>query len=138
MFHSMASANLNQVENFITKNWPHFSLKKTNQKCCCIVAWSRLTLWFKLNFCYLKMKSVLNILGYFLELFERFSWGLKPLKNLQTCIRICPKLMSTDFIFIQQEIFVNNQNCQAGFRPLCNKILLSNFTALTVICNGLT
>ena len=33
-------------------------------------------------------------------------------------------MFSTDFIFRQQEIFVDNQKCQAGFRPLCNKILL--------------
>ena len=30
----------------------------------------------------------------------------------------------TDFIFRQQENLVDNQKCQAGFRPLCNKILL--------------
>ena len=34
-------------------------------------------------------------------------------------------MFSTDFIFRQQENLVDNQNCQAGFRPLCNKILLS-------------
>ena len=32
-------------------------------------------------------------------------------------------MFSTDFIFRQQENLVNNQKCQAGFRPLCNKIL---------------
>ena len=32
-------------------------------------------------------------------------------------------MFSTDFIFRQQENFVDNQKCQAGFRPLCNKIL---------------
>ena len=31
-------------------------------------------------------------------------------------------MFSTDFIF-KQENFVDNQKCQAGFRPLCNKIL---------------
>ena len=36
-------------------------------------------------------------------------------------------MFSTDFIFRQQENLVDNQKCQAGFRPLCNKILL--FTA---------
>ena len=30
----------------------------------------------------------------------------------------------TDFIFRQQENLVDNQKCQAGFRPLCNKIPL--------------
>ena len=35
-----------------------------------------------------------------------------------------PKMFSTDFIFRQQENIVDNQKCQAGFRPLCNKILL--------------
>ena len=33
-------------------------------------------------------------------------------------------MCSTDFIFRQQENLVDNQKCQAGFRPLCNKILL--------------
>ena len=32
-------------------------------------------------------------------------------------------MFSTDFIFRQQENFVDNQKCQAEFRPLCNKIL---------------
>jgi hypothetical protein len=32
-------------------------------------------------------------------------------------------MFSTDFIFRQQETLVDNQKCQAGFRPLCNKIL---------------
>ena len=34
-----------------------------------------------------------------------------------------PKMFSTDFIFRQQENLVDNQKCQAGFRPLFNKIL---------------
>ena len=33
-------------------------------------------------------------------------------------------MFSTDFIFRQQENLIDNQTCQAGFRPLCNKILL--------------
>ena len=33
-------------------------------------------------------------------------------------------MFSTDFNFRQQENLVDNQKCQAGFRPLCNKILL--------------
>ena len=33
-------------------------------------------------------------------------------------------MVSTDFISRQQENLVDNQKCQAGFRPLCNKILL--------------
>ena len=33
------------------------------------------------------------------------------------------KLFATDFIFRQHKFFVDNQKCQAGFRPLCNKIL---------------
>ena len=32
-------------------------------------------------------------------------------------------MFSTDFIFRQQENLVDNQKYQAGFRPLCNKIL---------------
>ena len=35
-------------------------------------------------------------------------------------------MFSTDFIFRQQENLVDNQKCQAGFRPLCNKMLLKN------------
>ena len=31
-------------------------------------------------------------------------------------------MFSTNFIFRQQENLVDNQKCQAGFRPLCNKI----------------
>ena len=34
-------------------------------------------------------------------------------------------MFSTDFIFRQQENLVDNQKCWAGFRPLCNKILLN-------------
>ena len=33
-------------------------------------------------------------------------------------------MFSTDFIFRQQESLVDNQKCQAEFRPLCNKIPL--------------
>ena len=35
-------------------------------------------------------------------------------------------MFSTGFIFRQQENLVDNQKCQAGFRPLCNKILIYN------------
>ena len=41
-----------------------------------------------------------------------------------------PKMFSTDFIFRQQKNLVDNQKFQAGFRPLCNKILF-----LSVISN---
>ena len=41
-------------------------------------------------------------------------------------------MFSTDFIFRQQENLVDNQKCQAGFRPLCNKIL---FLGLCVQAN---
>ena len=34
-------------------------------------------------------------------------------------------MFSTYFIFRQLENLVDNQKCQAGFRPLCNKILFS-------------
>ena len=34
-----------------------------------------------------------------------------------------PKIFSIDFILRQQENLVDNQKCQAGFRPLGNKIL---------------
>ena len=36
-------------------------------------------------------------------------------------------MFSTDFIFRQQENLVDNQKCQAGFRPLYNKILFPEF-----------
>ena len=39
-------------------------------------------------------------------------------------------MFSTDFIFRQQENLVDNQKCQAGFRPLCNKILFKAMLAL--------
>ena len=53
-------------------------------------------------------------------------------------------MFSTDFIFIQQENLVDNQKCQAGFRQLCNKILvlkilcplLGNFTTHIAIVWG--
>ena len=35
-------------------------------------------------------------------------------------------MFSTYFTFRQQENLVDNQKCQAGFRPLCNKILLKD------------
>ena len=35
-------------------------------------------------------------------------------------------MFSTDFIFRQQENLVDNQKFQAGFRPLCNKILMQS------------
>ena len=38
-------------------------------------------------------------------------------------------MFSTDFIFRQQENLVDNQECQAGFRPLCNKILIHTVAA---------
>ena len=37
-------------------------------------------------------------------------------------------MFSTDFIFRQQENLADNQICQAGFRPLCNKILIATIT----------
>ena len=41
-------------------------------------------------------------------------------------------MFATDVIFGQQEILVDNQKCQAGLRPLCNKIpfLLFHFPYL--------
>ena len=38
-------------------------------------------------------------------------------------------MFSTDFIFRQQENLVDNQKCQAGFRPLCNNSILLHFVA---------
>ena len=45
-------------------------------------------------------------------------------------------MFSTDFIFRQQENLVDNQKCQAGFRPLCNKILLWSLNPGDRICRG--
>ena len=45
-------------------------------------------------------------------------------------------MFSTDFIFRQQENLVDNQKCQAGFRPLCNKILLLNRVYFRVSVQG--
>ena len=42
-------------------------------------------------------------------------------------------MFSTHFIFRQQEHLVENQKCQAGFRPLCNKILLFILKIVTEI-----
>ena len=44
-------------------------------------------------------------------------------------------MFSTDFIFRQQENFVDNQKCQAGFRPLCNKMpLLLGWSGAEIKC----
>ena len=40
-------------------------------------------------------------------------------------------MFSTDFILRQQENLVDNQNSQAGYRPLRNKILLFSFITCT-------
>ena len=45
-------------------------------------------------------------------------------------------MFSTDFIFRQQENLVDNQKCQAGFRQLCNEILLSKIFLGTLLKNG--
>ena len=42
-------------------------------------------------------------------------------------------MFSTDFIFRQQENFVDNKKCQARFKKLCNKILLYNRKSF--VCN---
>ena len=42
-------------------------------------------------------------------------------------------MFSTDFIFRQQKNLVDNQKCQAGFRPLCNKILLLCISANKIL-----
>ena len=45
-------------------------------------------------------------------------------------------MFSTDFIFRQQENLVDNQKCQAGFRPLCNKVpfLRVQIKRLIILC----
>ena len=42
-------------------------------------------------------------------------------------------MFSTDFIFRQQEDLVDNHKCQAGFRPLCNKILFLSECCVSTI-----
>ena len=49
-------------------------------------------------------------------------------------------MFSTYFIFRQQENLVDNQKCQAGFRPLCNKIpilhvLSATSAEITIVIN---
>ena len=44
----------------------------------------------------------------------------------------------TDLVFRQQENLVDNQKCQAGFRKLCNKILLLLAFLITSICETLS
>jgi hypothetical protein len=46
-------------------------------------------------------------------------------------------MFSTEFIFRQKENIVDNQKCQAGFRPLCNKIPLIDPTGLLCLILGL-
>ena len=46
-------------------------------------------------------------------------------------------MFSTDFIFRQQETLVDNQKCQARFRPLCNKILLPALTTFAIFITQL-
>ena len=45
-------------------------------------------------------------------------------------------MFSTNFIFRQQENLVDNQKCQAGFRPLCNKIPLRGSYFMLQICHA--
>ena len=42
-------------------------------------------------------------------------------------------MFSTDFIFRQQENLVDNQKYQAGFRPLCNEILLLKENSVIIV-----
>ena len=68
-----------------------FQYRNITQKCnktsCCIVAWSRQTFWFKLNFLLPKNESVLNILLHFLEQFYRFSRKIVK-ENTQKCSKL--------------------------------------------------
>jgi hypothetical protein len=105
----LKSSRAGQQNIYFFRFQPDRNLPKMQS--CCIVAGSCQTFWFKLDFLLPNNESVLNILGYFLEQFQIFSW-------------IYPKMFSTDFIFRKQENLVDNQKCQAGFRSLCNKILL--------------
>ena len=75
---------------------------------------------------------ILGYLGYWFffakkdvsfEHFRVFSWTISKIFSRLTASRIYPKMFSTDYIFRQQENLVDNQKCQAGFRPLCKKIL---------------
>ena len=69
-----------------------FQYRNITQKCnktsCCIVAWSRQTFWFELDFLLPKNESVLNILGYFLEQFQIFSQGLQPHEYTLKCSQL--------------------------------------------------
>ena len=52
------------------------------------MAWSRQTFWFELNFLLPKNESVLKILLYFLEQFQRCSQGLQPLEYTLKCSQL--------------------------------------------------
>ena len=62
--------------------------------------------------------------------------SLQALENLYTRSRI--NLFSTDCVFRQQENLNDNHKCQAGFRPLCNKILLLQNKPIVHIANVLS
>ena len=58
--------------------------------------------------------------------------GIRPLQ----CSDIDEYLLddvSTDFIYRQQENFVDNKKFQARFRPLCNKILFLHYDKVTYL-----
>ena len=79
-----------------------------------------------------KNESVLNILVHILEQFHRFSLGLLEAYSLSRICKIVlkyryPKMFSTSTVLNWFHLqttrnLVDNQKCQTGFRPLCNKI----------------
>ena len=55
-----------------------------------------------------------------------FLNNFKDFLESHSLSKICKIVLqyALKFIFRQQENLVDDQKCQAGFRPLCNKILL--------------
>ena len=75
--------------------------------------------------CCLKMKSVVNILGYIWGQFYRFSKDCRPQENLWNCSRKYPKLFDTYFIFRQKKIEFKTMS--GVIMLLCNRMFYCIF-----------
>ena len=117
-FYSFVPININSVELdsriFWSIFWPNWFTKSSKNAPKHPVDQSR--------------HSSLKFISCCLEIRKRYrvSYWLIPYSLLKSenCPPTYPRMFSTDFIFNQQENLDGNQKCQAGFRPLCNKILL--------------
>ena len=77
---------------FFFKFQPDFNVEVLPKTSCCIVAWSRQTFWFKLNFFLPKNESILNILVYFSRL-KASHKSIKLFSNI--CTLKCSQLISS-------------------------------------------